>query len=96
MFEKPDVLLFKANIEKTFNRIRWNKVFESAENDSYESEASTDFYDAETNTFDGQRIASCGLPFNKRVCIPEYADEETEARLTLCRSKLVEAVQKHT
>ena len=87
MFEKPDILLFKANIEKTFNRIRWNKVFESVETTNEGENVSTEFFDAETNTFDGQNLASCDLPFNKRVHIPEYADKETEAQFTLCRSR---------
>ena len=92
IYEKPDVLLFKANIEKAYNRIRWNKVFESKEENNDTTNVVSELYDFETNSFDGSRISSCSLPFNKRVCIPECADDDKEERLTLCRTKLVRSI----
>lgn len=35
------------------------------------------------------------LPFNKTVCIPTYADDKTEAELSIVRTKLIQVVDKY-
>ena len=53
------------------------------------------FFDEESKTFNGKNLSGSSLPFNKRVCIPECAEEEEEARLTLCRAEMNRVMQRY-
>ena len=55
MYEKPDEMMFSESIEKTFNKIRWNKTFEEREQDKQvvENDLGT-FFSEESKTFDGK------------------------------------------
>ena len=103
VYEKVDTLRFKAEVEKTFNRIRWNEQFneqasestsEGNENGATPSQAN--FFDEETNAFDGKSIQNNSLPFRKRVGIPECAKATTEAKLTLCKQRLEDIVKEYS
>ena len=52
-----------------------------------------DFYDEESNSFDGKHLKSTELPFKKRTGVPQYADEITEAKMTLCKSEIGEIIK---
>ena len=87
VFETPNQLDFKANLEKTFNRIRWKRQFEEVEKQKAETELNTVtgsvatpktevcFFNEESKTFNGKNLSASSLPFNKRVCIPECAED---------------------
>ncbi len=59
-----------------------------------EDEERKRFYDEETGTFDATNLKNGDIPFRKRVTLPEYSGTIEEAKLTLCREKLNEAVKK--
>ena len=47
----------------------------------------------ESNSFDGKHLKSTELPFKKRTGVPQYADEPTEAKMTLCKSEIAEIIK---
>ena len=105
IYEKPNMLKFKANVEKTMNRIRWNREIERRKEEDKNRDEREDannranhtmsFYDDESKSFSGPSLSNIELPFKKRVGIPEYADAPTEARITLCRTEMDQVIQKH-
>ena len=60
-----------------------------------QNETEKRFYDEETGTFDATNLKSGDIPFRKRVTLPEYSGTVEEAKLTLCREKLNEALRKY-
>ena len=53
------------------------------------------FYDEETRTFNATNLRNGDVPFRKRVTLPECSGPVEEAKLTLCREKLNEAMKKY-
>ena len=90
VYQKPDQLQFKAGLEKTFNSLRWGRQIGEREEQEGGNEqiagadtSSARFYNEEEQSYDGKNMTIADQPFNKGVCIPEYADPGTEAKMTL-------------
>ena len=97
VFSKVKPLKCKAEVEKAFTKLRWKREFERRKiNEETEEEVDDhDFYDKEGKNFDLTRMRPTDLPFNKRVFMPPYADEETEAKIQLAKMQINAAIEEY-
>ena len=62
---------------------------ERAVSESFENE----MYDPESRTFSLARVPATNVPFNKRVKMPTYCDEETESKISYAREKIRKVIK---
>ena len=90
-FEKLDPVKNQAELQKTFNTIRWKK--RNSEDESAATEVEMDVYDEENKLFDFRNLKATSLPFNQRVCIPPLADESTESKIAFARDQITDVLK---
>ena len=97
VFSNVKPLKCKAEVEIAFTKLRWKREFERRKiNEETEEEVDDhDFYDKEGKNFDLTRMRPTDLPFNKRVFMPPYADEETEAKIQLAKMQINAAIEEY-
>ena len=91
VFKRIDPLVTKAQIEKSFAKMRWKLEIVSDEEDENDK-----FYSTDENNFDLSRMRATDLPYNKTVKMPPYADEETEVKLNYAKSELCRLADKYS
>ena len=97
IYPKLQSIATKADVEKTFTKLRWKRDIEDAAENQSDTEAEDEcanFYDSKENSFNMSRLRATNLPFNKRVCMPPFADEDTEARIQFAKTKIYAAIDK--
>ena len=98
VFSKVKPIEYKAEVEKAFTKLRWNREFErrrggnEVKRDVYDKK----FYNSDEKNFDLTRVQPTDLPFNKRVFMPPYAEAETEAKIQLAKTKINTAIEGYT
>ena len=93
MYKKSDELLLKSQFEKAITCLRWNPIINSESNErEYQRE---NVFDYKENNFDFGLMKATTLPFNKRVYMPSYIDDRTEARITHARKEIEIIIEEH-
>ena len=91
-YEEVDKTQLMTEIEKSFTKIRWERMSKERNNEEGVAGASTsrrkDWKNIETNTIDMRNMSSTDLPFNSRVYLPEGIDEITEMEMFMLKNKL--------
>ena len=84
IYKKLDELLLESQFEKAVTCLWWNSQ-PPRTNENEQKYPREEIFDHEENNFDFSFMNASRLPFNKRVYMPPYADETTEARITHTR-----------
>ena len=98
IFSKVKPIECKAEVEKSFTKLRWKREFERQRGGN-EVQGDIDgntFYNSDEKNFDLTRMQPTDLPFNKRVFMPPCAEEETEAKIQLAKTKINAAIEEYT
>ena len=94
VYKKSDELMLKSQFEKAITCLRWNYQPPKT-NENQTRCLRDDIFDYMEKNIDFSFIKSNKLPFNKRVYMPPYVDETTEARISHARKEIEIIIDQH-
>ena len=98
-----------SELEKSFTKLRWKQEIETrqeietnsslttieCDNNDTPENIFTNFYNPSTKCFNLTNVPATSVPFNKRVMMPMYAEESTEAKIAFARLEIEKCVEEH-
>ena len=94
IFDKVDLTIFEAEVEKSLAKVRWERGDKS--NGERNKTEKAEWYDIEGNTIDLRNMSSTDLPFNSRVFLPYALSENAEMELQMLKMKLRKIAEEYT
>ena len=98
LYGKLDEIRFRSDVEKSFTKLRWQSELSNETNNKDDGDNISKmeaFYDDSKKTFDLSRVPATKVPFNKRIYMPTYANEQIESKIAFARCQLNSLIKNH-